>query len=125
MQYQFLVMPVFYYLSSCSACKKILKTLPLTVNIQQIDIKKNPLDEVQLEQLYKLSGSYEALFSRRAQLYKKRNLKDQKLGEKQYKQLLLEHYSFLKRPVLCYDRHIFIGNSPEVVAAANAFLNEQ
>lgn len=125
MQYQFLVMPVFYYLSSCSTCKKILKTLPLTVNIQQIDIKKNPLGEVQLERLYKLSGSYEALFSRRAQLYKKRNLKDQKLGEKQYKQLLLEHYSFLKRPVLCYDRHIFIGNSPEVVAAANAFLNEQ
>ena len=118
-------MPVFYYLSSCSTCKKILKTLQLTADIQQVDIKKNPLDEVQLEQLYKLSGSYEALFSRRAQLYKKLILKDQKLGEKQYRQLLLKHYSFLKRPVLCYDKHIFIGNSPEVVAAANAFLNER
>ena len=125
MQYQFLVMPVFYYLSSCSTCKKILKTLQLTADIQQVDIKKNPLDEVQLEQLYKLSGSYEAIFSRRAQLYKKLILKDQKLGEKQYRQLLLKHYSFLKRPVLCYDKHIFIGNSPEVVAAANAFLNER
>ena len=125
MQYQLLVMPVFYYLSSCSTCKKILETLPLTANIQQVDIKKNPLDEFQIEQLYKLSGSYEALFSRRAQLYKKRNLKDQKLSETQYRQLLLEHYSFLKRPILCYDKHIFIGNSPMIVAAANAFLNEQ
>jgi len=118
-------MRVFYYLSSCSSCKKILKTLQLTSNIQQVDIKKNPLDEVQLGQILKLSGSYEVLFSRRAQLYTKRNLKDQKLGENQYKKLLLEHYSFLKRPVLCYDKHIFIGNSPEVVSAANAFLNEQ
>ena len=125
MQYQFLEMRVFYYLSSCSSCKKILKTLQLTSNIQQVDIKKNPLDEVQLGQILKLSGSYEVLFSRRAQLYTKRNLKDQKLGENQYKKLLLELYSFLKRPVLCYDKHIFIGNSPEVVSAANAFLNEQ
>ena len=125
MKNQFLVMRVFYYLSSFSTCKKILKTLQLTSNIQQVDIKKKPLDDVQLGQIYKLSGSYEVLFSRRAQLFKKRNLKDQKLGENQYKQLLLEHYSFLKRPVLCYDKHIFIGNSPEVVAAANAFLNEQ
>ena len=117
-------MPVFYYLSSCSTCKKILKTLPLTANIKQVDIKKNPLDEFQIEQLYKLAGSYEALFSRRAQLYKKRNLKDQKLSETQYKQLLLEHYSFLKRPILYYDKRIFIGNSPVIVAAANAFLNE-
>ena len=124
MQYELLVMPVFYYLSSCSTCKKILKTLPLTANIKQVDIKKTPLDEFQIEQLYKLSGSYEALFSRRAQLYKKRNLKDQKLSETQYKQLLLEHYSFLKRPILYYDKHIFIGNSPVIVAAANAFLNE-
>ena len=125
MQYQFLEMRVFYYLSSCSSCKKILKTLQLTSNIQQVDIKKNPLDEVQLGQILKLSGSYEVLFSRRAQLYTKRNLKAQKLGENQYKNILLEHYSFLKRPVLCYDKHIFIGNSPEVVSAANAFLNEQ
>ena len=124
MQYQLLVMPVFYYLSSCSTCKKILKTLPLTANIKQVDIKKNPLDEFQIEQLYKLAGSYEALFSRRAQLYKKRNLKDQKLSETEYRQLLLEHYSFLKRPILYYDKHIFIGNSPVIVAAANAFLNE-
>ena len=124
MQYELLVMPVFYYLSSCSTCKKILKTLPLTANIKQVDIKKNPLDEFQIEQLYKLAGSYEALFSRRAQLYKKRNLKDQKLSETEYRQLLLEHYSFLKRPILYYDKHIFIGNSPVIVAAANAFLNE-
>ena len=124
MQYELLVMPVFYYLSSCSTCKKILKTLPLTANIKQVDIKKTPLDESQIEQLYKLSGSYEALFSRRAQLYKKRHLKDHKLSETQYRQLLLEHYSFLKRPILYYDKRIFIGNSPVIVAAANAFLNE-
>lgn len=117
-------MRVFYYLSSCSTCKKILQTLSLPATIQQVDIKKTPLNANTLEHLKRLSGSYEALFSKRAQLYKARNLKEKHLSEEDYKNLLLEHYSFFKRPVLCFDNNIFIGNSPKEVAAAQAFLNE-
>ena len=72
----------------------------------------------------KLSGSYEALFSKRAQLYKKRNLKEKQLSEEDYRALLLEHYTFLKRPVLIYDENIFIGNSKPVVAAAKKWMDE-
>jgi len=118
-------MRVFYYLSSCSTCKNIMQSLSLGADIQQVDIKKTPLNGSQLETLKTLAGSYEALFSKRAQLYKQRNLKDQNLGEADFKKLLLEHYSFLKRPVLCFDDQLFVGNSPKVVAAANTFLNEQ
>jgi len=119
------VMRAFYYLSNCSTCKKILQNLSLPQTIQRVDIKKNPLNEATLKMLYNLSGSYESLFSKRAQLYKARNLKEKNLTEEDYKNLLLEHYSFLKRPVLCFDNNIFIGNSPKVVATAQAFLNEQ
>jgi arsenate reductase len=117
-------MRLFYYLSSCDTCKRILKELKLKDTITQIDIKKNPLTEAQVEALYQKVESYEDLINKRAQLYKQRNLKEKNLSEEDYKNLLLEHYTFLKRPVLLYDEHIFVGNSPKTVADAKSFLDE-
>lgn len=117
-------MRVFYFLSSCDSCKRIQAELKLDSSVTQIDIKKSPLTASQLEQLHSLAGSYEALFSKRAQLYKQRNLKEQELTEGDFKALLLEHYTFLKRPVLLYDSKLFVGNTAKVIAEAKAFINE-
>ena len=68
--------------------------------------------------MYDLSGSYEALFSKRAQLYKERGLKNQVLTEKDYKALILEHYTFLSRPVFIIKNEIFIGNSQATILKA-------
>jgi len=57
-----------------------------------------------LDKLAVEHGSYETLFSRRAMKYKSMGLKDQKLSEKDYKRLITEEYTFLKRPV-------FVANS--------------
>ena len=118
-------MRTFFYLSSCDTCKRIMKTLNLDSAIEQIDVKKNPLNEYQLDELFKLTKNYEALFSKRAQLYKQRGLKDKAINDKKYRMLILEHYTFLKRPILVYDQRIYIGNSSKVVEAAKAFLDEQ
>lgn len=118
-------MRVFFYLSSCDTCKRIIKTLNLDATITRVDIKTNPLTVSQLDELYSLTQSYEALFSKRAQLYKQRDLKNQKLEDTDYRSLLLEHYTFLKRPVLVYDKTIFIGNSSKATEAAKVFLDEQ
>ena len=118
-------MRVFFYLSSCDTCKRIIKTLNLDATITRVDIKTNPLTVSQLDELYSLTQSYEALFSKRAQLYKQRGLKNQKLEDTDYRSLLLEHYTFLKRPVLVYDKTIFIGNSSKATEAAKVFLDEQ
>ena len=89
------------------------------------DIKNESISPKQLEVMYDLTGSYEALFSKRAQLYRKRGLNQQTLTEQDYKNLILEHYTFLKRPVMIVGDQIFIGNSKKIVAAAvSAFLNE-
>ena len=87
------------------------------------DIKNETITQDQLESMAQLSGSYESLFSKRARLYKERNLKEQKLSEEDYKDLILEHYTFLKRPVVIIDNDIFVGNSKAVVAAAKAKIN--
>lgn len=115
----------FYYLSSCDTCKRILNELKLKDTITQIDIKKNPLTTAQVEDLYKKVGRYEDLINKRAQLYKQRDLKEKNLSEQDYKTLLLEHYTFLKRPVLVYEEHIFVGNAAQIIAEAKAFLDEQ
>ena len=118
-------MRVFFYLRSCDTCKRIIKTLNLDASITRVDIKTNPLTAGQLDELYSLTQSYEALFSKRAQLYKQRDLKNQNLEDTDYRSLLLEHYTFLKRPVLVYNKIIFIGNSTKVTEAAKVFLDEQ
>jgi arsenate reductase-like glutaredoxin family protein len=84
------------------------------------DIKTEAISETELEQMAAMAGSYERLFGKRARLYKERNLKEQKLTETDYKNLILEHYTFLNRPVIIVDDEVFIGNSKAVTVAAKA-----
>ena len=105
-----------YYLASCDTCRKIIKTLPQGHNLIFHDIKQDPITEEQLDEMRQLSGSYEALFSKKAQLYKSLDLKNKTLLEADYKMYLLQHYTFLSRPVFIIDGKIFIGNSQKNIA---------
>ncbi len=77
------------------------------------DIKQNPITQKELEEMQQLSGSYEALFSKKAILYKTMDLKNKVLTEDDFKNLILEHYTFLSRPVFIIDNKIYIGNSQQ------------
>jgi len=94
---------------------RILKQLNMSGFILQ-DIKTAPVTVTQIEEMHQLSKSYEALFSRRAKKYHQMGLKNQMLTEANYKQLLLEEYTFLKRPVVIDGDSIFIGSSKGTVA---------
>lgn len=107
-----------FYLKTCDTCKKIIKSLPNTNNFILQDIKEEPINVKQLEEIHQLTGNYEVLFSKRAKLYKEMGLKDEKLTESDYKRYILEHYTFLNRPVIVIDKSIFVGNSPKIVQAA-------
>jgi len=116
-------MSTFYFLKSCSTCQRIIKELGLPKNgVQLQNIKEEPITEQQLAEMAKLSGSYESLFSRRAMKYKSMGLKEKTLSESDYKALILEEYTFLKRPVLVDGGQIFVGNAAKVVAAAKEHL---
>ncbi|MBK0369585.1 arsenate reductase family protein [Flavobacterium agrisoli] len=105
-----------YYLASCDTCRKIIKSLPEDSQLEYHDIKQNPITEAELDQMQQLAGSYEALFSRKAQLYKSMDLKNKNLTESDYKKYILEHYTFLSRPVFIIDGKIYIGNSQKNIA---------
>ena len=118
-------MNFFLYLSSCDTFKRIQKELNLPHEIALIDIKKHPLNSEQLSLLYEAAGSYESLINKRAQLLKQPHLKDKELTEDDYRDLLLDHYTFLKRPVLVYKNKYFIGNSKDTIEQARNWINEQ
>ncbi len=114
-------MDTVFYLPSCETCRKILKSLPEN-NLVLRDIKKDPITPAELTEMHRRAGSYEALFSRRSQLYTARKLKEQNLGEDDFKNLILEHYTFLNRPVFLIGDQIFVGNSKKSVEGAIAAL---
>lgn len=115
-------MNTIFYLKTCDTCKRILSELPGLERFELIDIKSQPITADQLDQMYQLSGSYEKLFSKRAQLYKELNLKEANLDEAGFRKYLLEHYTFLARPVIIFDNNIYIGNSAKNVEAVKAAL---
>ena len=107
-----------YFLKTCDTCKRIIKSLPNTDDFIFQDIKEEPISVKQLEEMYALTNSYEVLFSKRAKLYKEMGLKDEVLQENDFKRYILEHYTFLNRPVIIIGDKIFVGNSSKTVQTA-------
>jgi arsenate reductase (glutaredoxin) len=112
-----------YHLATCDTCQRIIKTLRPGPQAELQDIKTQRITPEQLSHLAELAGSYEALFSRRAVKYKEMGLATKQLSEADIRQLILDEYTFLKRPVVLVDQQIFIGNTPPVVSAAAAAIH--
>lgn len=113
---------LFIYLDTCDTCQRILKELNLPSHVHLQNVKNTPINATQLAFLKEQAGSYEALFNRRAQLYRQRGLHEKQLTETDYKELLLDHYTFIKRPILIHKDIAYIGNSKKTVAQATQAL---
>ena len=112
-----------FFLSTCSTCNRIIKELNLSAeNFIFQDIKNEKITPKQLDELKTMCGSYEALFSRTAMKYKALKLNEKTLTEKDYRDFILKEYTFLKRPIIIVDKHIFIGSSKNVIAAVKSAL---
>jgi arsenate reductase len=107
-----------YHLSTCDTSQGIIKENKLDKKGFDLqDIKTEKITSAQLDEMKKMAGSYEALFSRRALKYKSLGLKDMNLAEKDYRKYILEEYTFLKRPVIIIDDKIFIGSEKKNLEA--------
>lgn len=116
-------MKKIYHLSACSTNQRILQeTAAIKKGAVLQDIKSEPITPAQLDEMKQLAGSYEALFSRKAMKFRSMGLHEQQLTEKDYRRLILEEYTFLKRPVALVDGKIFIGNTKAVVEALKKAL---
>ncbi len=117
-------MKKIYHLTNCTTCQRILKEIKPSKEFILQDIKTEPITPKQLDEMKKLAGSYEALFSRIAMKYRQWGLNEKKLNENDYRELILKEYTFLKRPVIIVEDKIFIGNAPKNVAAAKEIIRK-
>ena len=106
-----------YHLGNCGTCQRILKEIPKIKRFELQEIKSQPITAVQLDEMKKMAGSYEALFSKIAMKYRSLGLNEMKLTEKDYRKYILEEYTFLKRPTIIIGKEIFIGSAPKTVKA--------
>ena len=114
-----------HHLSTCDTCQRIIKELDLNENgFEFQDIKAENISAEELDLAKEKIGSYEALFSKRAQKFRKMGLNEMKLSEADYRKYILEEYTFLKRPFIWVGDDVFVGNAKKTVEAAKAALDE-
>lgn len=112
-----------YHLGNCTTCQAIIKETGIDKKgFDMQEIKTEKITASQLDEMKEMAGSYEALFSRRAIKYKEMGLKDKVLTEKDYRKLILDEYTFLKRPVVIISNKIFIGSEKKNVEALKQAL---
>ena len=115
-------MKKIFYLSSCDTCKKIIQIINPGQEVELQDIKVQNIDEVTLDLIKEKTGSYEALFSKRAIKFRSLGLNNMSLTESDYRKYILQEYTFLKRPFIINGEKVFIGNAKkEVQAAADSY----
>ena len=107
-------MKKLYYLSTCSTCKDIMKKIDLD-GIKSQDVKHEHITEPQLDELIEKAGGVEQIFSKRSRQWSAMGLKDKELTSEDLKKLILEEYTFLKRPILLTEHNIYIGRKVETV----------
>lgn len=116
-------MKKIYHLANCTTCQAIIRETGIAEKgFEMQDIKTENITPAQLDEMKQFSGSYESLFSRRAIKYREMGLKDKALCETDYRNLILDEYTFLKRPVVILNSQIFIGSEKKNVEALKRAL---
>lgn len=118
-------MKKIYHLATCKTCQKVIQQLDAEGRgLEMQNIKEEKITADQLDQMKAMVGSYEQLFSRRAMKFRSMGLADKNLTEDDYRQLILDEYTFLKRPVVIVGDEIFVGSAKKAVQGALAALDK-
>jgi arsenate reductase len=106
-----------YWLPHCTTCQKAVQYLhDRGVRIDSFrDLKAQPLERAEVEDLAHKAGGAEKLFSKRAMKYRKLGLHEQTLTEDDLLRLMAEEYTFVTRPVIVHCDHATAGFSAKRV----------
>lgn len=113
-----------FTLPTCKTCQRIFDDLqPAQHGCDVVDIKAEGISAEDLDAMKAHAGSYEALFSRRAMKFRSMGLADKTLSEQDYRKLILEEYTFLKRPVFLTEEGVTAGSAKSEVARARDLIS--
>ena len=113
----------FLYLSTCSTCVRIIKSLGIEDAPFLQNVKEAMVTPEQLRFLYNRTNNYEQLINKRGRVYAQLKREGAVFSEAVYKALLEKEYSCLKRPILIWNNNVFLGNSKATVAAMKTALD--
>lgn len=102
-----------YGIKACDTCRKAVKTLEdKGLAVEFVDVRATPLDPAQLRRF--LDSFNKELINRRSTTW--RGLSEE-MREKEALDLLSEHPTLMKRPVIDHDGALYLGWTKEVQAA--------
>lgn len=113
----------FLYLSTCSTCVRIIKSLGIEDADFLQNVKEHMATPAQLAFLYNYTNSYEGLINKRGRVYAQMKREGAMFSEAVYKTLLENECNCLKRPILIWDNTVFLGNAKATVAQMKAALD--
>ncbi len=79
------------------------------------DLKAQPLEHAEVEDLARKVGGAEKLFSKRAMKYRAMGLHERELSEDEMVRLMTEEYTFVTRPVVVRGDRATAGFSAEKI----------
>jgi arsenate reductase len=108
-----------YGLPHCSTCRRAVEHLAERgVPIRRFrDLKTEPLQRAEVEELARKVGGAETLFSRRALKYRQMGLHERELTRDDLLRLMTEEYTFVTRPVIVRGDRATAGFSAKKIDA--------
>ena len=113
----------FLYLSTCSTCVRIIKSLGIEDADFLQNVKEQMATPAQLAFLYNYTNSYEGLINKRGRVYAQMKREGTSFSEVVYKSMLEKEYSCLKRPILIWSNEVFLGNAKATITAMKTALD--
>src|SRR5687768_8526806 len=105
--------------AECTTCQKAVAYLhEKGVPIRGFrDVKAQPLERAEVEELARKVGGAEKLFSKRAMKYRQMGLHEQELSDDDLLRLVTEEYTFVTRPVIVRGDRATAGFSAKKIDA--------
>lgn len=108
-------MTLIYGIKACDTCRKAVKALGETLGAQLHDVRAQPLESADLARFYAAFG--DALVNTRSTTW--RSL-DESERSREPLELLADHPTLMKRPVIDVDGKLYLGWGKDVQAVLNS-----
>ena len=100
-----------FHKPSCITCKKAISEIErINADIEKRDFFKDPLSEVELKKIVKMSGKKPSeLLRKRDKMYKELDLENVKKTDAQIIKLMIKYPGLILRPIIITKNKAFVG----------------
>ena len=100
-----------FHKTSCITCKKTITEIErMNKDIEKRDFFKDPLIEIELKKIIKMTGKKPSeLLRKRDKMYKELDLENDKKTDNQIIKLMVKHPGLLLRPIIVTKNKAFVG----------------